>query len=557
MPEYTQAGHCHFSPRIRRRANKSTTSPESAQIPRVIQTSASPSPLPSSELQDTSRDHLPSGTPARSAADCDASVEEEADVHREARLLCDAQGELIFIGDCAPLSLFQTVRQIVTSRVDPDVFARQTSRVLMLENTSSGIQPSIAHGNPPVVNLDAIGGLVSTFAAVTSGLVDLIDCGRFANDLAIWAGRSQKPDDVASAVNYLVLAIGSQTDAQDLAAEYFHYAKTLALASLDGNLGVDTVKAFAFITFVSQGRPPAMSDVDCTVPYRITDDGGQEVFELLNASVQIFLITERIVLEVYSRRKITLQLTEGISRQLRDWSAKWLCALRRIVSVNSISEDRPTVVGACQVLSSYYYAVILVSRPFLIFADRPPRSWLFASALVIGVGLLGGFGRVLEKYARMAISALEFFAKEDTHAMQYSLIAKSLLTSALQYLETKETKERIQIAENSSQLFGLIPKEDALSQVSVPVGTTRDLRPSTTRPGEVGSTCISPASRAADSMFGEIDTSIFSLNDPLAPPSEFSHLARNPQDQVDQVFGALNLFPLLNGNGHIDLAHYL
>ncbi|RYP46624.1 hypothetical protein DL768_007203 [Monosporascus sp. mg162] len=427
----------------------------------------------------------------------------------------------------------------------------------MLENTSNCIQPCRAHGNPPVVNLDAIGGLVSTFASVASGLVDLIDCGRFANDLAIWAGRSQKPDDVASAVNYLVLAIGSQTDAQDLAAEYFNYAKTLALASLGGNLGVDTVKAFALITLVldlflsvSQGRPPAMSDVDCTVPYRTTDDGGQEVFELLNASVQIFLITERIVLEVYSRRKITLQLTEGISRQLRDWSSKWLCALRHIVTVDSISEDRPKVVGACQVLSSYYYAVMLVSRPFLI-------SWLFASALVTGVGLLGGFGRVLEKYARMAISALEFFAKEDTHAMQYSLIAKSLLTSALQYLETKETKERIRIAESSSQLFGLIPKEDTLSQVSVRVGTTRDLRASTTRPGEVGSTCISPASRAADSIFGEIDTSIFSLNDPLAPPSEFSHLAKNPQDQVDQVFGALNLFPLLDGNGHIDLAHYL
>ncbi|RYP02462.1 hypothetical protein DL764_005789 [Monosporascus ibericus] len=434
----------------------------------------------------------------------------------------------------------------------------------MLENTSNCIQPSVAHGNPPVVNLDAIGGLVSTFASVTSGLVDLIDCGRFANDLTIWAGGGQKPEDVASAVNYLVLAIGSQTDAQDLAAEYFHYAKTLALASLDGNLGVDTVKAFALITLVldlflsvSQGRPPAMSDVDCTVPYRNTDDGGQEVFELLNASVQIFLITERIVLEVYSRRKITLQLTEGISRQLRDWSAKWLSALRRIVSVNSTSEDRPKVVGACQVLSSYYYAVMLVSRPFLIFADRPPSSWLFASALVTGVGLLGGFGRVLEKYARMAISALEFFAKEDTHATQYSIIAKSLLTSALKYLETKETKERIRIAESSSQLFGLIPKEDTVPQISVPVGTTRDLRPSTTRPGEVRNACISPASRAADSMFGEIDTSIFSLNDPLAPPSEFSHLARNPQDQVDQVFGALNLFPLLNGNGHIDLAHYL
>ncbi len=110
-----------------------------------------------------------------------------------------------------------------------------------------------------------------------------------------------------------------------------------------------------------------MSDVDCTVPYQTVDDEGREVFELLDASVQIFLITERVVLEVYSRRKITLQLTEGISRQLRDWSGRWLSPLKRIVSAASKPEDRPRVAGACQVLSSYYYCVMLVSRPFLVY----------------------------------------------------------------------------------------------------------------------------------------------------------------------------------------------
>lgn len=91
------------------------------------------------------------------------------------------------------------------------------------------------------------------------------------------------------------------------------------------------------------------------------------MFDLLDASVQIFLITERVVLEVYSRRKITLQLTEGISRQLRDWSARWLSPLKSIVSGTSDLEDRPKVAGACQVLSSYYYCVMLVSRPFLVY----------------------------------------------------------------------------------------------------------------------------------------------------------------------------------------------
>lgn len=75
-----------------------------------------------------------------------------------------------------------------------------------------------------------------------------MDCDRFAHDLPAWIDGGQQPQDIASAVHYLVLAIGAQTEAQDHAAAYFRYAKTLALASLDGNLGVGTAQAFALIT---------------------------------------------------------------------------------------------------------------------------------------------------------------------------------------------------------------------------------------------------------------------------------------------------------------------
>jgi hypothetical protein len=114
------------------------------------------------------------------------------------------------------------------------------------------------------------------------------------------------------------------------------------------------------------GRPPATSDVDCTVSYRATDDDGQEAFDLLNASVQIFLIMETIVVEVYSRRKISLRLTEGISHDLREWSTRWLPRLKAAVAKTASMEHAADLNGACQVLSTYYYAVILVSRPFLM-----------------------------------------------------------------------------------------------------------------------------------------------------------------------------------------------
>lgn len=141
------------------------------------------------------------------------------------------------------------------------------------------------------------------------------------------------------------------------------------------------------------GRPPAAADADCTVPYNCVCADGSEQYDLLNASVQILSLVERIIWEVYSRRKISLQLTEGIARELRSWSQKWLTALLGAVegandhnddeghsngnSANDINNgndqtqlpnrnDREST-GAYQVLSSYYYGVMLVSRPFLMY----------------------------------------------------------------------------------------------------------------------------------------------------------------------------------------------
>jgi hypothetical protein len=269
---------------------------------------------------------------------------------------------------------------------------------------------------------------VSAYLDVTAGLIDLFDTTRLADDIAAWAEHARPHGsavDVPSAVNYLVLAIGCQKSDEHTAQLYFDYARNVAFASLSGNVGVASVQVFILITFyslgacqingaflffgiaaraaysigihrtavnarfgpdvhwqrdrlwkslrvldlflsTSMGRPPATSDLDCTVPYRAQDEAGRERFDLLNASAQIFLVFEAIVVEVYSRRKISPRLTEGISRELRDWSTRWLQRLKDVVDGTSPESQPGMVNGACQILSSYYYAVILVSRPFLM-----------------------------------------------------------------------------------------------------------------------------------------------------------------------------------------------
>ncbi|CAH0016885.1 unnamed protein product [Clonostachys rhizophaga] len=620
--------------------------------------------------------------PSTTQAVMDGPVDDadgDTEVPREARLLCDAEGKLIFIGDCAPLSFFQSVRQLVTNRVGPNAFAPETSRYSVLENAPAAATAGLlsARNLAPDVRPIHIAAAVSNYITATRGLVDLFDEARLVEDLLLWANIEQKPHNLTSIINYLVLAIGRLKHDQQSAQVYFEYARDEAWKSLNGKLGVGTIQAFilitvymlcscqinsAFLVFgvavraahsigvhrtevnarfgpeihrqrdrlwkslrvvdlflsASMGRPPSTSDVDCTVPYKSLDQHGNEVFDLLNASVQILLILECIVLEIYSRKKISLQLTEGISLQLRDWSSKWLQQLKNVMTNMNEPNSQADVVGACQVLSSYYYAVMLVSRPFLMYelvrrlSDNPSShgtmssstlisgkskladacidaaslmvdpvlelidhqvlngpvpllvSWLFASSLVLGVGLLGGFGRILEKYTRMSIRALDHFSQFDTHATQYSLIAQSLLMTALEHLEKRELQERLRRTESSSQLFGLMPHDNpsptgrspmraaamySSSQVASPIPRPRE---SVDRPYSQQTSMQAVPSPSP--RFGNLDSAFMGLDSLMPTPDGtfwMSYLQDNDQGS------ALNLFPLLDAGGGIDLAHHL
>lgn len=147
--------------------------------------------------------------------------------------------------------------------------------------------------------------------------------------------------------------------------------------------------------------------------------------------------------------------------------------------------------------------------------------------------------------------------------MQYSLIAKSLLTTALAYLEKKEIQERQQRTESSSQLFGLIPR------------TPRETGNISSDQGLSGN-CqnASPSGSSAQKGTGKLDRARPGHSDGQMPRFSFDFestflgltdtLPRTPDffmggpldADPEQTFGALNLFPLLETDGHIDLANY-
>ncbi|KAI4622189.1 hypothetical protein J4E83_004929 [Alternaria metachromatica] len=482
----------------------------------------------------------------------------------EGRILRDAQGKSIFIGDCAPLSFLQTVRHLITSEVDPRATVQATrDPIIEIARPDSADQ----HSCPPI-DVHQVDELVDEFMAASSGLVQLFQREDLAPELKAWAcSRNSSSDDAAAAVFYLVLAIGAQERFEEKAEAWFNTARDVLLKHMCSSMNVSTVQGFALVAIymlrASQpngaylyfslaaraayaigihrtevnasfgetiklvrdriwksirvtdqlisnalGRPPSTSDVDCTVKYNtFADNTETDDANILDASVQIFMIIERVVVEVYSRKRISLRIADYVSRQLKSWASKWL---QKLSHLTTRPHSREAVVGACSTLCSYYYGIMLLTRPFLIYelyeymgaplksggsqADHQekrkyadaaldaastlvdtllvvtitkqlPRkmplivSWLFTATLVLAVGILGDAGLMLVDSCKDAITCMDYFGQVDPHARQYSQVAQSLLKITTAHAKKRELHLRRKRKQASSELFGLLPGE--------------------------------------------------------------------------------------------------
>lgn len=170
---------------------------------------------------------------------------EDTAVPLEGRILRDAQGKVIFVGDCAPLSFLQTVRHLIASAVDADALPPQSSRDSIIEVAqpgSAGRQHSLS------VSLHEVQPLVQQYTVAVSGLVDLFEHDELLNEMSSWAtGAIAQPHESASAVFYLVLAIGAQESHEAKSEAWFSYARDVLLKHLVNSMNVSTVQGFALV----------------------------------------------------------------------------------------------------------------------------------------------------------------------------------------------------------------------------------------------------------------------------------------------------------------------
>ncbi|KAK1829317.1 fungal-specific transcription factor [Podospora conica] len=139
--------------------------------------------------------------------------------------------------------------------------------------------------------------------------------------------------------------------------------------------------------------------------------------------------------------------------------------------------------------------------------------------------------------------------------MQYSLVAKSLLATALEYLEKREIRERIKRTENSSQIFGLVPRT-AQDEATFSPQHHFDSPTLVTGAGGVAKSDtagLGHTDRRSTHFSFDFDANFPGLPDFLPASPE---LGGSFGLDFDPALSSLNLFPLLETDGHIDLANY-
>ncbi|KAJ4856780.1 hypothetical protein T069G_10148 [Trichoderma breve] len=119
----------------------------------------------------------------------------------------------------------------------------------------------------------------------------------------------------------------------------------------------------------SLGRPPATTEAVSNIvwaplkpphDYERPDVAGQ----VFSAMFRICNVFERILVEVYAEKAISLELARSISQQHRQWTEE----LPRMLMVDGIDEsDAEQNHGLSIVTMAYYYSIVLLTKPFLTF----------------------------------------------------------------------------------------------------------------------------------------------------------------------------------------------
>lgn len=499
-----------------------------------------------------------------------------APVPKVARLLRDGQGKFMYIGDSASLSFLQSVRRVVSSSIGRCEFTEDNSRHSMLEafqnNPSNQASPLV----PPPSNDEAQRLARQYVLATNPlmDLFDLEEFHpRLANWVGNPTGDE---DTVSSIFYLVLAIGAQVSDTnQTMAEQYFTSGRQLAFSAFQETPSIHTIQSYILVSMymlgacrrngafmnlgialraayavgihrkdanalfigrerrarervwkslrmmdlflsASLGRPPATSDYD----YDIRDDVAlsrnrkeklsteQQLSVAVTALCRIF---ERILTDVYMKQVVSIQAAESISNQHRAWVRTLPSVLKsQTEKLNTTTMEES--LAAAHVFGSYYWSIILLTRPFFIyriaqyvknkvdpskpseprngnsrislfadacvysalrsldvmddlarFSSLPRRlpfliNTVFNSAVVLGAAFFADYDNLLplEEGMNKAERFLRLYVPNDPHACRFSQIIKYLRAAVGEYVQQRNRQWMDRRSRQVDQLFGQV-----------------------------------------------------------------------------------------------------
>ncbi|KAJ5388851.1 hypothetical protein N7509_011392 [Penicillium cosmopolitanum] len=348
----------------------------------------------------------------------------EATHRTHARMLLNLQGERVYVGKAASISFLQLLRDTVTQHIGPSQFSHNLRSEDMLE-AKAHHDPS--NFDEDSCSLDDKRRYIQVFYAVTSGFIYL-GCNTEAL-LADTSDPQTDREKTRAAIRDLMIAIGAQScpnepETVQLERFFFTRGQRRTFANLLEDPSMDLVRAFLLMSFYMfgacrrnaafmylgvaarsavalglhadssgalsltekdersrlwmslcvidllassiLGRPAATAALLpedrselCRIPRATAETG-------LVASYQLSLILEEIISRLYSEKAASTDTADFLLEKLNHWSERLPNSLRTPCETEDSGAAQERIIGNMHVACFYHFAVILVTRPFLI-----------------------------------------------------------------------------------------------------------------------------------------------------------------------------------------------
>ncbi|CEJ57965.1 hypothetical protein PMG11_06639 [Penicillium brasilianum] len=346
----------------------------------------------------------------------------EATHRTHPRMLRNLQGERVYVGKAASLSFLQLLRETVTQHIGPSQFSHNYKSEDMLETE--------AHHDPlnfseEHCSIDDKRRFIKTCFIATSGFIYLgSDIDALLSDQR---EPMTSREEIHAAIRDLMIAIGAQScpdEPENVRVEQFFVERgqRRAFASMLEDPSLDLVRVFLLLSFymfgacrrnaafmylgvasrsavalglhvdssgslspIEQkervwtslcvidllassilGRPPATAGLLPGSRRDLSLIESTPVEVGLVASYQLSLIIDEITSRLYSEKAASAETADLLLTKLNRWSDQLPECLRTPSENEDSDAAQERIIGNMHVACSYHFAVILVSRPFLI-----------------------------------------------------------------------------------------------------------------------------------------------------------------------------------------------